>query len=549
MSKRNTNRHARKPAAGKPEKSSIETRIDPPHVDSGPPSEIPATVPAAVATEAEQPAVVSAAVQDTAAESVAEAVAAPAPAQPEIPPENVAERLRVQAEQLAAHLRWQQNDLDHRQSQLNARLAEMDRDERQARLWVAEREADLRRRAEELAAQEQEVRSRLDRLAAAEAMQREPAEATPPQAEPETQPATGPLAEQAELRERAEALNRLLHEQLESERQQLQAVQQQLQSERQQYEAERQQYAAERQQAASVLAQDRDQMDAHREAAMQQIQQLVADVERRREAVEAWACEADGRRAEAEQELLAREALLRRSSEAIAARQRQLDESESRLDDGYAEIEQLREQLLNERREAQEDARAQRQQLAAEHRRTLDELEKKRQAVVRRADHVDRCRLALKQLRGELGRMHRETLEIRLATEELWVQLSGAAPPAALTHSLGRIRSKLADHYRLATAELQEQKGELESIRGQMSAQYEKLLQQKRQFEQWAAAQRDEAEQQAARLIAREELLHEKEAAFDDRAHRWQSERLQFQHEIRRLQARVPRPTEATLTA
>jgi chromosome segregation ATPase len=145
--------------------------------------------------------------------------------------------------------------------------------------------------------------------------------------------------------------------------------------------------------------------------------------------------------------------------------------------------------------------------------------------------------------------MHRETLEIRLATEELWVQLAGAAPPAALTRSLGRIRSKLADHYRLATAELQEQKTELESLRGQMSAQYEKLVQQKRQYDQWAAAQRDEAQQHAARLMAREETLREKEAAFDDRAHRWQSERLQFQHEIRRLQARAPRQTEASLTA
>ncbi len=123
------------------------------------------------------------------------------------------------------------------------------------------------------------------------------------------------------------------------------------------------------------------------------------------------------------------------------------------------------------------------------------DLNRRREAVQRRDGQVDQSRIALRQLRAELARMHRETLEVRLATEELWSQLSTVAPPEALTRSLGRIRSKLADDYRRANAELIDRKTELETIRGQLATQYEALVQQKRQFEQWADAKREEIAQ------------------------------------------------------
>jgi septal ring factor EnvC (AmiA/AmiB activator) len=144
--------------------------------------------------------------------------------------------------------------------------------------------------------------------------------------------------------------------------------------------------------------------------------------------------------------------------------------------------------------------------------------------------------------------MHRETLEIRLATEELWVQLAGAAPPAAMTYSLGRIRTKLADHYRLANAELQAQKNELEKIRCQLVEQHQQLVEQKSQFEQWATGRHDEIEQQAARLVAREEHLHSQQAELQDQAHCWQVERLDYQQQICRLQA-YPKPHDTPAPA
>jgi chromosome segregation ATPase len=362
-----------------------------------------------------------------------------AAAEKPLPDEAVAEQLHVQADQLASHLRAQQKQLDHRQAELNAQIAQLERDARTARLWLGEREAELDRRSRELDQQQREVEGRLARLAAADAARRNQADT--PDAKGQTKAAApGP-------------------------------------------------------------------------------------------------------------ELLAREEVLRRTAEALEAKRRQLDEAEARLADAKAETQELQRQVSETRREAQEERRSQGGRLAAEQRRALAELQQRRQAVERRSEHVDRCRTALEQLREELTRMHGETLELRLATEELWAELSGAAPPAALTRSLGRIRSKLADHYRLMDADLKQQKNELETIRGELAEQHEKLARQKREFQQWAARRQEGIDKQAARLVAREEQLRQKEAELTDQAHRWQAERLQDREEIRRLRSQLSAPDDAAVLA
>jgi chromosome segregation ATPase len=145
--------------------------------------------------------------------------------------------------------------------------------------------------------------------------------------------------------------------------------------------------------------------------------------------------------------------------------------------------------------------------------------------------------------------MHRETLEIRLATEELWAELSGTAPAAALTRSLGRIRSRLAEHYRTANLELHQKKEELEQLRGQLSQQYEKLVRQKRNFDAWVAECREEVEQQAARLVARGEDLDRREADMGEYARQSQAEKLELQQEIRRLRSKLIGKAEIELPA
>jgi hypothetical protein len=349
----------------------------------------------------------------------------PSPPAASMPIDATPERVRLQADQLAGHLRNRQKELDHREAELNSQAARLESDARTARLWLSEREADLASRSELLAKREQEVEKQTLALGATE---------------------------------------------------------------------------ADRQTLVSASTAEKEEQ-------------------------------------------------LRRAAEALALQKKRLDEAESRLAEVQAETERSQKQFLQQQRESQEEIASLREQLVAEHQQAMTELAKKRRTVERRADHVDHCRAALKQLRGELGRMHRETLEIRLATEELWVQLAGAAPPAALTRSLGRIRSKLAEQYHHDESELAEQRKELEALREQLIQQHAALVAQKRQFEQWAIGRQDDCERQASRLSAREEQLRREEVEHFQQSQGWQAERMKYHQELRRLRVELAAHEETAVPA
>ncbi|MGA2031662.1 MAG: hypothetical protein ABSG68_05360 [Thermoguttaceae bacterium] len=260
-------------------------------------------------------------------------------------------------------------------------------------------------------------------------------------------------------------------------------------------------------QLAEILRARQQELD-HREA---QVNARDAQLDSEERAARLWLSQ---RLAELEErghlpvaDLAARQEALQQATADVEHQKRLLGQQRERLDQERDALVQLQ-QRSSERRQAEEERlRRQRQELADHRRQILTELDRKRRGVARRGEQTDRCRAALEQLRGELVRLHRETLEIRLATEELWAQLSGAAPPPALTRSLGQIRNKLAEHYRLAHAELQAERLELEEIRRQLSDGQRELARHKQQFDKWVAGCRQEAEQQAERLIARERVL------------------------------------------
>jgi hypothetical protein len=302
---------------------------------------------------------------------ICEPEALPPQSGPESLSEAEAEKLHRQAAQLAEYLRERQSELDHREAQLNAQVAQLESDARAARLWLGERDAELLERHHALARSEREVAKRLDRLAAME-----------------------------------NALGR---------------------------------------QAGESKDGDRPIFPAEKSGPSPNLYELA----------------------------------------------------------------RLRDQLVEEQRRFQEDARREWERIAAAKQQAQTEVEKKQQVIQRRSEHLDRCRAALWQLRGELQQLHRETLEIRLATEELWIQLAGTAPPAALTHSLGRVRARLAEEYNLTRAEIAEQKKELEALREELATQCEAFADRKKRYERWAAMQQQEVEIQAQRLAAREQVLQQ----------------------------------------
>ena len=381
----------------------------------------------------------------------------PAPAVQLVPDEPLCEQISLQAAQLAAHLRSRQQELDHREAELNSRTARLESDARSARLWIDQHETDLASREAELACRERDLAARFEAIAANE----------------------------AELARRAQELS------------------------------------------------DRDERLVKQEREVERRLARLATVEA---AQQRGTPPPDA----------AREEELKRAAEALELRRQQLEEAERRLAHSQTEAQELCERLAAEQADFAKQSAAVREQVAAEQRQAMADIAEKRRATQQRAEHVDQRWAALEQLRSELERIHRETLEIRLATEELWAQLSGAAPPAALTHSLGRIRAKLAQQYAQANAEAAEQKRALESIRGQLIAEQEKMVEQKRQFEQWAAACREECQQQATRLVAREQQLDREKIELRQQWQRWQAERLRYQVDLGRLESYAGRESPAT---
>jgi hypothetical protein len=417
----------------------MQTRIDPPHVIVAAPEGVDAVLPEPEESgEVRQPA----AVRETVA--VGDSVGA------EMPDTSwAAEQLQLQAEQLTAHLRAQQEQIDRREADLHAQLAQFENGSRNARLWFRERQLELTEREAEIIRRECEIAAREEALARAD-------------------------REQAESRERIKSDSRRQNEALGSRQREL---------------------------------------DERRLALDQQ------------EAENAAISAALARTAAEQEQLDAR----------LRQRQQNLEESEALLLDSQTELDAARQQLDADRHAWNERCEAERRDAAQAQARADLELEKKLHALKARAEHLERRSAAVDQLRAEVMRTQRESLELRLATDELWAQMMGVAPPAALSHSLAQIRGKLAEQYRLERAEIAGQKQDLEMLSTRLEAERDRVQHQKQELEQWAANRQADVEGQAARLAARERQLDRRQAEQDQLRLQQQTDRRAYEREIRRL--------------
>lgn len=478
------------------------TRVDPPHVMGDPADEASGTAP------------IPAAADDcdwAGAEASTEAVD---PLQSDFP------RLRAQAEQISAYLRKRQRDLDLREARLNSQLAEYDQQVRSARGWFLQRRDELLEREREIAAIEARLAAR--------------------QAE------AAPAAADLEHRE-AEVARRQAE---------LEAAEHALDARRAAVEADLDARRTELEQQTAREAQVQQQ---HREAAWATIRRALAQLEQRREALESQAADLAARSAavaaaEAEvacraasplPEELARAAKLDAREQRLAVRERHLGEAEGLLEHGRAQLAELRQELEAQRERLAEQARADRRRLAEAQRSQETELGEQRAALERASEQLDHRRGALLQSQQEVSQLHRETLELRLATEELWSELAGAAPPAALASALSATRARLADHYRLERGEIARQRAELEALAVELGAQHDHLRRQADELQDWLAGRQAELERQAAALAARELDLDRQQAESRAAEARWHGQRFELEQEVRRLSIELHRAAES----
>ena len=462
----------------------------------------------------------------------------------------VGAQIQAQADQLATYLRSRQRNIDQREADLNARLAVLDSEGRRERLALNQREAELAERAEALTLREQELEERLASVAAAEASIEEhwavaEAEIDQKQRALRSREEALEAAEQASrecLREQEEvqkAAQNAAAERLAKREEALQEAEVWFKEQREEHSRANRDFDEYRRRTEDELCYQRQQLDAHRAASLETIRRQHHDLERQRASLERRETQWEKAVSRPSAVALRLEQSLRQEEAALKNRRAKLDEAELKLAEAQAKSALLRERLREARQQFREELRDERKRLALEHREAMAELQKKRDGLARRSRYVDNCHAKLAQLRSELSEMHRETLDVRLATEELWGQLSGTTPPAALAQSFAEVRDRLSQHYRESSADLAHQKEELEAARAEIAVQLESVIKRKQEVDTWVCRQEGEFRQRAKRLRDREIEIHRREVDLNDATHLRESERLAFEAEIHHLKRRI----------
>ncbi len=299
-------------------------------------------------------------------------------------------------------------------------------------------------------------------------------------------------------------------------------------------------------QRAAAIAQVENETDAGLLQAQQQWQakQQAADellrlrrrgVELRRRAVERQAADVVQHARVQATALVQREQELQRQRQELEYRWKVFREAESALAQERAEVTLARGELQNAIAQRLHEREAERLRTAEAQKSAESELRRQQQAVEERTARLDARQRELDRLQVKLHRAQQETLEMRLATEEIWGQLSGVLPAAALTKSVGRLRNRLADQFRLAAEDLLEQREAIELSRARLEDQLARLVEQRTQLQQWLQRRQQELQMQAEGLAAKEQELVEQEMHLESLRGGWQAERARYQREIRHL--------------
>ncbi|HTN76047.1 MAG TPA: hypothetical protein VL096_12400 [Pirellulaceae bacterium] len=478
----------------------IISRIDPPH---------PLGELASREAVAAPPVIASPAVQESSSDEDAAALDEIVFATTGRSQEHLAEQLHAQALQLADHLRTKQREIDRREALLNAREAKLENELRHARLWVREREQETQEREQQFQLRLQELNAKSSQLASVEISVDH---------DLTTQQAQFALREQA-LAQREEKLS--------AEQQRLDNQRSALRTAEARLEQQRAKLAADQQRA-------RQKHDAWQAEAAVTLEKQLRNIERARQEVEAREEQLAQRRAPAAQQREHREWEAR-----LLTRQHALDEAEKLLASHGEQLDRDRAFVAAERVKIAHEAQTERRELAHWQQRERAELTARKEQLAVATEVIEKHRAAAEQLRAEAARMQREAIEMRLVSEQLWLELSQHAPPAELTQSLALLRKRLAENQRGAKEHAAEQKAELVRLATRLDEQQQKIVEQREHLQAWVAIQQQEIESQAASLVRREQELDQQEQTLKRERDQATKDRRELQQEVRRLLGRV----------
>ena len=468
------------------------------------------------------------------------------------------EQTHRQAAELADHLQSQQSHLDRREAQLNARIAEVENDLRSARLWLREQQKILDVRKDSVAREEEGVGRRLAELGiATDAADRDAVEHEL-------------AARAAELQKREQTIDKRRQKleqkqaDLEERHRTLDQRQAQLYQDIEDLNAKRAELAEEYEKIEVQLTEVKAQHDRqeerenrldgrsleHAEEASK-LASLCGDHESQITEQGARSDELAQREAQLDERVQEIETALKRFEhlsiaeetlgqvdtrvEQLAARRRYLDDAESALARDQEQLVEMRRRCKEERQKNHMQLEHDRQQFSAEQSHAAGESAELRRKLEQRALQLEQRETAAERTGEKLRHREREVFEMRLAVEETWSQLSKETAPASLAQSISEARARLDDHYQQAHGELAERTEQFEALRGELAEQHKQLIEQREELSLWVAQRQTNIEEQASRLMAREQELDQHQAHHRQLEEGWEDERLGYQQEIRKL--------------
>lgn len=164
-----------------------------------------------------------------------------------------------------------------------------------------------------------------------------------------------------------------------------------------------------------------------------------------------------------------------------------------------------------------------------------NDLLRQQEALAARTETVESRRLRLDKLRAELEETHRGTLEMRLAVEESWAQLTHVAGEDDARKRVEQVRQSLAGYYQQMHESLADQRREHVELQSRFERQRAEFADERQKLTAWITKRDEELRvgEERLRLAANDAALnHTKWLNARDR---WLMEKAEAEQLIRRL--------------
>lgn len=237
----------------------------------------------------------------------------------------------------------------------------------------------------------------------------------------------------------------------------------------------------------------------------------------------------------------------------IRLRQSQLDRVRALLEERERSVNREREMLFKSQRAFEqftehdrEKIRLEREDWGRERSSQLADLRRQQDMLALHANNLEARRERLDQLRTELEETHRTTLEMRMAIEEAWAQMTQACGVEVAEQRLAQAQQQLSGHYRGLREALIEQRRELDELRQAFQTQRDEFRAEQQTLAEWSATQERTLREREAALQTQAEQLNVRESAWRSASQRWINEKIEAEAVIRDLLEQLTSLTEPT---